>query len=228
MIPMLILYFIKTLKTNTGFSKKINRIKNFAIRLKLIFFLFFLTGTYAMDGEENPKLLAYHVMKNNTVIGTIHVSIDALGDSTIYMLEGSIKAKYLLTFDISSKEKSVYKNGLLVYSSVYRTLNKKVKTNHSITLNKGQYDLEISNRLKVLDCDMIRSNLITLFFREPLNIKKIYADNSRKFVNVTSMGQGMYKVHFSNWKYNIFHYKNGKCIRIDAISSLFNVTLIKV
>ena len=75
---------------------------------------------------------------------------------------------------------------------------------------------------------MIRSNLITLFFKEPIDVREIYADNSRKFVNVTSMGQGMYKVHFSNGKYNIFHYKNGKCIRIDAISSLFNVTLIKV
>jgi hypothetical protein len=212
---------------NEVLTKNIRHIKCFAIRMIVLFFLFVLTGVYANEGGDNPKSLTYYVVKNDNIIGTINVSIDAFGDSTIYVLEGAVKTKYLMTFDVSSREKSIYNKGMLVYSSIYRTMNKKIKANHSIRFNGGQYDLKTANKLQVLNCDRIRSNLITLFFKEPLNVKKIYADNSRKFVDVTSLGDGRYKVQFSGGKYNIFHYKNGKCIKIEATSSLFNVTLLK-
>ena len=228
MIPMMILYLCKAFNMNAVLSKTIRQIKSIANRMKIIFFLFLLAGVYAKDGGGNPRFQAYNVVKNNTIIGSIKVSIDVIGDSTIYLLESTIKTKYLVKFNIFSKEKSVYKNGLLVYSSIYRTLNNKVKANHSVTLKDGQYKLEMSDKLKELEVEMIRSNLITLFFQEPLNIKETYSDNLRKLVRVTSLNRGKYKVDFSNGKYNIFHYKNGKCERIEAVNSLFHVSLIPV
>jgi hypothetical protein len=206
----------------------IKQLRSLANRLKVIFFLFVLMGVYANDGVGNPKLHAYKVVKNNTIIGSIKVSIDVTSDSTIYILESAIKTKYLRVFNIFSKEKSVYKNDLLVYSSIYRTLNNKVKANHNIRLKDGQYKLEMSDKLKALEVEVIRSNLVTLFFKEPIDIQETYSDNLRKLVRVTSLNQGKYKVDFSRGKYNIFHYKNGKCERIDAFNSLFHVSLIPV
>lgn len=226
MIPILILYLSKTFNINVVLSKTIKQLRSLANRLKIIFFLFVFMGMYANDGEGNPQLHAYNVVKNNTIIGSIKVSIDVVGDSTIYLLESTIKIKYLVAFNISSKEKSVYKNGLLVYSSIYRIFNNKVKANHNITLEDGHYKLEMSDELKELEIEMIRSNLLTLFFKEPINIKETYSDNLRKLVRVIPLNQGKYKVDFSKGKYNIFHYKNGKCEKIEAFNSLFHVTLI--
>ena len=96
MIPILILYLSKTFNINIDFSRMIKHIRSLANRLKVIFFLFVLMGVYANDGGGNPKLHAYKVVKNNTIIGSIKVSIDVTGDSTIYLLESAIKTKYLI------------------------------------------------------------------------------------------------------------------------------------
>jgi hypothetical protein len=47
-------------------------------------------------------------------------------------------------------------------------------------------------------------------------------------LKVNPMGDGAYKVEFSKGKYNIFHYKNGRCTKIEAVSPMFDVTLIPV
>ena len=53
-----------------------------------------------------------------------------LDNSVIYSSESQIKAKFLITFNVATKEKAVFKNGVLVYSSIFRTINSKTKTNN--------------------------------------------------------------------------------------------------
>ena len=223
---MLILYLLRKLKKDSLLSRKIDQLKKFAVQLKTVFLLLVLTNTFANGGTKDNVSLVYNVVKSNMVIGTINISLETFGDSITYLLESDIKTKYVLDFKIKGKEKSVYRNGVLVYSSIYRTLNNTVKSNHSIKLKEGKYNLKKSNEFKMLDFKMIKRNLVTLYFKEPKGIKKIYCDNLNRFVDVIPLGEGRYKVVFSSGKQNIFHYRNGKCVKIEAVSKLFTVTLI--
>lgn len=222
---MLIVYLLKKMKRHPFFSRKLLFIKKLAIRLKIFIVFFMITTSYAND--KNPlEQISYNVVRNNVTIGTIKVSCNTKSDSTIYALESSIDVRYVLKFSIRGKETAIYKNGVLVYSSVYRKVNNKVKANHNVTYKNDNYHLEVDGTKKELDFKDIQDNLVMLYFKEPKGVKHIYCDNVKRMVNLEPMGKGKYKVAFSDGKYNIFHYENGKCVRVEANSSLFSVTLI--
>jgi hypothetical protein len=226
MIPALILYALKRLKKESFLFKRIAAIKKVALRLILMLFLLVITASYAKNDNPISKIITYNVVKNNTVIGTIKINKQVSKDMVIYNLESEIEAKYIFNFKIKGTEKSIYKEGILMYSSVCRSVNDKVKTNHSISLESGQYNLEAFKQMSVLHFNPITQNLITMYFNEPIGLQDVFCDNLYKMVPVKAVKNGVYKVEFSKNKYNIFYYKNGKCIKIEAFSSLFDVTLI--
>ncbi|MEO6348657.1 MAG: DUF6134 family protein, partial [Aquaticitalea sp.] len=84
-------------------------------KLKIVLF-FLIVGNAYGNNETLMKALTYNVVKNNIVIGTIEINQYTSGDSIIYKVESNIKAKYLLNFNISGSEKSIYKDDVLVYS----------------------------------------------------------------------------------------------------------------
>ncbi|GAA4812859.1 DUF6134 family protein [Litoribaculum gwangyangense] len=184
-----------------------------------------ITTSYAND-KKPLEQISYNVVRNNEIIGTIKVSCNTKSDSTIYALESSIDVKYILKFSIRGKETAIYKNGILIYSSVYRKVNNKIKANHSVTYKNDSYHLEIGDTEKQLGFEDIQDNLVMLYFKEPKNLNRIYCDNLKRMVNLEPLGEGKYKVAFSEDKFNIFHYENGRCVKVEANSSLFSVTLI--
>jgi hypothetical protein len=195
------------------------------MKLKVLFFLFVVSLSYGTN--TNPtNHITYKVVRNDEVIGTIQITCNTQNDSKTYSLESKITAKYIFKFNITGKETSIYKNGVLVYSSVFRKLNNKIKANHTIVYDKEQYHLKLADELERLDFNKIQQNLVTLYFNEPKGVTSIFCDNQKEMVKLQALGNGRYKVDFLNGKYNIFHYENGRCIKIEANSNLFNVTLI--
>jgi hypothetical protein len=225
MIPMLILYAIRRLKGGQlkpiGFLK----FKKFIKKVVAIFCLMVYSSNY---GSNPSSLLVFNIIKNDVVIGTIKISERKSNDSIIYNIESKIEAQFILKFKVVGKEKYIYKNGTLIYSSLFRTLNKKVKTNHSITYNKGQYNLQTPEKVSPLNFEAIKQNLMTLYITEPIGIEAVFCVNQKQMVKVQPMGDGIYKVELSKGKYNVFHYKNGRCTKIEAVSPMFDVTLIPV
>ena len=227
MIPALIYYLIKKYKKNTFLDKRIAVIKKLAQKVKLMLFLLVATtNLHALNDSSISNVITYNVVKNNTVIGTIKINKQIFKDSVSYTLESNIETQFILKFKITGKEKSVYKDDVLTYSSVFRTVNNKVKTNHSINLKKGQYNFTSSKSITTLSFNPIKHNLITMYFNEPIGVQYVFCDNLNQMVRVKTIKNGIYKVEFSKGKYNIFYYKNGKCVKIEAYSSLFDVTLI--
>lgn len=225
MIPVLIFYLVKRFKLNSSLSKRKMEIKKIAIRIKTFLFGLAVIGSFAFS-KDNSKFLVYHVIKNDAVIGTIEINKRIVDDSVIYSSESHIKATFLLTFNVMAKEKSIYNNGVLVYSSILRKLNNKTKANNEIVFENGHYKFQSSGNSRVLNFNSIRQNLITLYFEEPNGTSTVFCDNLKSMVCIIPLGNHSYKVELSNGAYNIFYYKNGKCVKIDAVSKLFNVTLI--
>lgn len=204
-----------------------------SIMLKVIAILVLLGSTNIFGYSEvkinEPnKSLIYNIVRNDIVIGKIEINQTVSGDSIIYTINSDIIAKFILTFKVVGKEKYIYKDGTLIYSSLFRTLNDKVKTNNCIIYNKGEYSFQSPEGKKSLNFEIIKQNLMTLFINEPIGVKWVFCDNQQQMVKVEPMGNGIYKVELSKGKYNIFHYKNGRCVKIEAVSPMFDVTLIPV
>lgn len=228
------LYF-STFKTSNLYKhlliKFLLNTENFIQKFTVIILLFTLTNTYGYSDnntKEPNKSLTYNIIRKDEVIGKIEINQTTSGDSIIYNIESDVKGRFILNFKVVGKEKYIYKNGTLVYSSLFRTLNNKVKTNHSILYNQGEYTLQTPEKISPLNIENIKCNLMILYVNEPIGVKSVFCDNQQQMVKVELIGKGIYKVELSRNKYNIFHYENGRCVKINAVSPLFDVTLIPV
>jgi len=213
------------------YSKDLKGIKSQTLIIIIILLLFPFFNAYSnndFDGKEPSKSLSYNIFRNEEVIGKIEINLSTRGDSIIYDIDSDVLAKFILKFKVVGKEKYIYKNGTLVYSSQFRTLNDKVKTNHSILYNNGGYKLHTSEKISPLHLEAIKCNLVKLYVNEPKGINSVFCDNQQQMVKVEPLGNGIYKVELSRGKYNIFHYENGRCVMIKAVSPLYDVTLIPV
>ena len=211
-----------------NFEMGLDRIKRLTLNLIVIVFLIPFYNSYSKNnnGNEPKKPLIYNIIRNDEVIGKIEINLSTNGDSIVYDIESDVLAKFILKFKVLGKEKYIYKNGTLVYSSQFRTLNNKVKTNHSILYDKGEYSLKTPEKISPLDFEAIKCNLVKLYINEPVGVNWVFCDNQQQMVKVEPLGNGVYKVEFSRGKYNIFYYENGRCVKIKAVSPLFDVTLI--
>ena len=229
---MLIMYLVKKFGLNVIIFAHIEAIKKLGLWIIVILLMMLFTKANASHGtsltESNKNTIVYKILRNYKDIGTIEINRSVKGDSVIYNIESDVKVVFLLKFKVIGKEKYIYKNGTLIYSSLFRTLNDKIKTNHSILYESGGYSLLTPEKITPLNLDEIKCNLMVLYIKEPIGITSVFCDNQQQMVKVKPMREGIYKVELSRGKYNIFHYENGKCVKIKAVSPLYNVTLIPV
>lgn len=228
MIPALILYLIKRMKYGSSASTDFKKFREIALKIKSVFFFLILSICFSFHTLNATERITYKVVKNNTTIGYICIERKTSKNVTTYTSKSDIQAKFLVTVSVTCAEKSVFKNGVLVYSSVFRKINEKVKVNHKLERRENQYVLIKNNQEQLMEMEELYQNLITLYFEEPKAINKVYCDNLKHEVAVKPLNNGCYRVDFEKGKYNIFYYKEGKCIKIDAFSKMFDVTLIPV
>ncbi|WP_282123897.1 DUF6134 family protein [Algibacter mikhailovii] len=196
--------------------------------MKLIIIAVLLIACMSFANEDKTaKQINYNVIRNNEIIGSIQVSYTTKNDSIIYYLDSHINVKCLFRFDIRGKETSIFKNDTMIYSSVYRRINDKVKSNHNVLYKNMKYHEAVDvNNIIPMDLTRIQHNLVSLYFFEPKTVRQVYCAYLKAIVDVESLGNNKYKVELSNGKYNIFHYQNGVCIKIEAHSRIFSVVLV--
>ncbi len=224
---MLIAMFILLMRClNRKYSVlgRLKKLKGNHLKAKIVFIALLFLITTSSNGQDQN--LSFEVWKNNSLIGNISMREKINSDSVVYDLSSIIKAKVILNFKVTGSEKTIYKNGLLVYSSVYRKLNSKEKVNKELRFKEGKYQLINSGRLSHLSVSKINVNLVLLYFYEPINISQVYCDNHQSMAGIVLLENGKYQVTFPDGSYNIFYYQNGKCKKVDSFNSLYEVQLI--
>lgn len=221
-----LMFFLILLKLCKRFGVLI-WIKNIKkVYVKEIILLIAMLFVFLKSSNAQNHSLSFEVWKNNVLIGYISMSEKINADFVIYDLSSEIKTKVLMEFNVSGIEKTIYNQGVLVYSSVYRKINSTEKTNKELFFKDGIYYLLKGGKRSALSFPKIKYNLITLYFYEPLNIAQVYCDNHHKMVQVVFVENGKYRVTFPDGSYNIFYYENGKCLKVDAFSLFYEVQLI--
>lgn len=224
LIMLLILSYNKIF--NKSYSLDLNEIVKkivFKIKYTLPFLLLSMIPLESnMPVIEN---ISFNVVKKSTVIGYINIEKRSLNQTTTFTITSEVNAKVVFNFNAIGKEKSVYNKDTLIYSSVYRMLNNKVKLNQSLLFENGAYILENMGKREIVNFNVIRRNLVTLYFHEPIGINKIYSDKYKEMLNITVLGNSKYKVVFPNKSVSIYEYKNGKCINVDVEGSFYKVQI---
>ena len=228
MLVMLLIYTFKKVFKRSSSFERIAIIKNFVFKIKYIIPLFLLAFANSNSMVDEVEKISLKIIKKNSTIGYINIERRTLEQTTTYVINSKVNTKVIFNFNVIGMEKSIYKKDTLVFSSMYRKLNNKVKLNQSLAFIDGKYFMKEKNKSETLNIEIINRNLVTLFFYEPINIHEIYSDKFMEMVKVTCVGKSKYKVVFPNSTTNIYHYKKGKCIMIEVVGTFYKVKLIPI
>jgi len=195
------------------------------ISVKFMIWVFFFVSIMGAASSQEKRLL-YQVTKNGTVIGSMQLAELTFPDKVVVKLDSKIKTHNLFSVSVLTREETVFQNGMITYSSIYRNLNGDEKENKQLKVSASNYKIEKGNKTEMLNFYPIKHNMLSLYFSEPVHIPKLYSDNLQEFLDIKKLAPDQYQVTFPNGNYNLFFYKDGICQKINVHHSLYNVEII--
>ncbi|MEI9956586.1 MAG: DUF6134 family protein [Ferruginibacter sp.] len=141
-------------------------------------------------------------------------------------LVSELKTQFIFDIKVYSKELSMYENGKLLYSSQFRKTNGNIKVDKQTRFVTNKYIIAENGKTKDLAVASINTNLLSLYFNEPIGITTVFCDNHECFVNITKTTDGGYKVKFPGGDSNCYYYSAGVCNKIKINHTFYSAQII--
>lgn len=228
-LEIMILFIIYTfLKKYSNHSRlktnfKIGKFQKVNVHLFLVGLLMLL-----MPMESNAQYLQlnYKIIRNGNEIGWLRLEKNTTGNKSDLLLVSEIKTKIVFPITVFAKESSSFEKGKLVYSSQIRKTNGSTNLDKQTRLIANEYEVLENGEKQKLSFITINTNLLCMYFQEPIDSKTVYCDNQQCFVKVTRTNDGGYKMKFPNGNTNCYYYKEGVCTKIKIIHTFYSAEII--
>ncbi|CAN5594021.1 hypothetical protein BH10BAC2_BH10BAC2_21190 [soil metagenome] len=191
----------------------------------LVIFSFCLSCISGQVLSQEIKM-NYNVKKGDKVIGTFTVAETNTAALKTIKLESHIKTSFIVSIAVDAKEESIFQNGVLSQSSVFRQVNGDEKVNKKHRFYGTGYVIEAGKKRDTLCCTQIVFNLMNLYCTEPISIGKVYSDNYQKFLVIQTTEPHIYRIDVPDGSYNKYFYKDGKCIKVEIHQSLYTIIMV--
>lgn len=174
---------------------------------------------------QNVKL-NYKIMQGRNDIGWLRIEKKITENKEELLLVSEIKTKVILPITMFTKESSTFENGKLIYSSQFRKTNGSTKLDKQTKLVADKYEVLENGEKVELAFTIINTNLLSLYFQEPITSNLVYCDKQQCFAKITKTADGGYKMKFPNGNSNCFYYKEGICTKISIEHSFYSAEII--
>ncbi len=230
MIPFLIYLLVKKYGKQYWPGQGLQISKSLATRLQIILVsvIILLLTLIPVLSRSQSRLSNYRIIRGMDDIGWLRLEKKIEGSQSTLLLVSEIKTRILFQITVSSKESSVFENSKLIYSSQFRQTNGTTKLDKETRLVADKYQVLENGEKEDLGIAFIGTNLLSLYFQEPVGIDEVYCDNHQCFTKVTRTDDGGYKVKFPNGDSNCYYYNGGTCILVKVNHTLYSATIILV
>lgn len=205
-------------------------VKTFKNRKSIFGFVFlpllFILSVQNVSAQKHQ--LNYKVIFRGDDIGWMRLEKNVNGSKSNLSLTSEIKTRIIFSIDVFTKELSTFENGKLIYSSLFRKNNGSVKVDKQTKLIGDLYEISEEGEKHRFKFPLIDSNLLSLYFEEPVTLKKVYWDKKNCFLDVTKTEDGGYLMKFSNGNCNRFYYKNGVCTKVKIEHMFYSAEIVYV
>ena len=228
MIPVLIIWLLRRYKQRRH-TPPMTHFKEIKQQLPTIagVLLFALMLLMTLKGHSQNRQFNYQIVRNGNKVGTLNFSETTNGGMDYLKMESDVKTRFLLmTFSAHASEDAVYRNGVLLHSSIYRKLNGNEKVNKQHLAQNSQYIIRAGTNTEVNRNYPITYNMLSLYSREPENINKVYSDNFETFLAIQKIDGHKYKVTLPDGNYNYYLYREGVLNLIEIHHSLYSANIV--
>ena len=171
------------------------------------------------------KKLEYNIKRNGSVVGNIHFIQGISGNRTVLRMESEVNTRFIFNFKANAKEETIYDNGIMTWSSIYRKLNGNVKADKKTKATGNSYTIYKGSKTEILNNYPIRYNMLSVYLTEPLGVSKVYSDNFQQQIAIQKIADHHYKIKFPDGNYNEYFYKNGVCAKVEIHNSMYRATI---
>ena len=224
MIPLLCLYIIRKIKTGDfkWFRLKRKRFIRFAAGIGMVLLTSVSPFTnYLTDGEFQT----FKVIRKGREIGIVEIRKFINGDEITYEIESKIRTKIIVNINIYSKERSIYRGDTLIYSKVFRKVNKRIKIQQELKLIDGNYILKNKGEISHLGPAITQINLASMLCIEPVENNTVFSDGHNRLLNLHALGYGKYRIVMPNGDKHTFIYEGGICKEVQASGRFYKIRL---
>ncbi len=228
MIPFIIYIILKACSQKNP-AQTFLQIRNYlSTRFHIIFFgmLLIILTLIPILSRSQYLQLKYKIVQGGDDIGWLRLERIVNGDTSTLLLASELKKRIFFEITVSAKESSVYKSGKLIFSSQFRKTNGDTKLNKQTRLVEDKYVVLEDGEKQNLAFPFIGTNLLSLYFQEPVGINTVYSDNHECFIKVTKTDDGGYKVKFPDGNSNCYYYINGICTKIVISHTFYTAEII--
>ena len=189
--------------------------------------LYLLTILFSImiNANAQDKKLTYNIKRNGDVVGNIQFVQSTAGNRTVLTLESEVNTRFIFNFKAKTKEETIYDNGIMTWSSIFRKLNGNVKADKKTKATGNVYTVYKGSKTETVNNYPIRYNMLSVYIIEPINIAKVYSDNFQQQIDIQKIAEHHYKIKFPDGNYNEYFYTAGVCSKVEIHHSLYRATI---
>ncbi|NCD69580.1 DUF6134 family protein [Mucilaginibacter agri] len=177
-------------------------------------------GAFAQD-----QILNYSVLHNGNTVGRMQLQQKQDGEDLYLKVTSEVKMRFIMSIAVNVQEDSHYRNGKLICSHVYRTVNGKEKANKYTKASGDCYQLIDDGKTGSLNQKQIGTNMTMLYLHEPAEGTQIYSDNFQQFILVKKTDTHTYRIDLPDGNYNYYTYTNGICSKAELHHSFYKIQI---
>ena len=187
--------------------------------------LILVATAISLRSSSQEKKLEYQVKRNGNVVGNVWFTQNLSGNRITFKMESEVKTRLIFTFTAKAQEESIYDNGILTWSSIYRKMNGTIKADKKMKAIGNAYTIYKDNRSETVNHYPIYYNMLSMYTIEPTVFSKVYSDNFQQFLDIKTVNNHQYKIEFPDGNYNEYFYEKGICFKINIHHSLYSASI---
>jgi hypothetical protein len=225
MIPALLFWLFKKYVLPTCNNLIVRfQINTFHQYLKKQTLLSLLLILFAFQAGAQEEIATYQIKRNGDVIGQMQFKQKRAGNDTFLQMDSKVKTRFIFEIDVQTNDESHFKNGQLMWSSVYRKVNGKEKEHRETKLSNQNYLLQAGKKTNSM-AGSIHYNMMLLYCKEPVNISQVYSDSFQQHLTIKKTAPNTYRINLPDGNYNDYFFQNGICKVVKVHHTLYTITM---
>src|SRR5450631_914836 len=179
--------------------------------IPVLFLLLLPTVSSAQD-----RNLEFNIIHHGDLKGTVQLSEHSEGNIRRIKVESLIQTRFLFHITVKTIEEAIYREGLLISSRFYQKINDKEASDRAMIWKDGSYQFLGSQKTGKLPGVPIEQTILSLYYKEPVNIREVFSDNFQQYLPVNKTSSGHYRVDLPNGNSNYYIYQQGRLVRVEV------------
>jgi hypothetical protein len=158
----------------------------------------------------SEKKLSFDMIWRGKSVGTLYATQKNIDSKIHYQSSTNIQIKFIKTFDINYEYDVLFDNQILQTAHVDINYNGNNHAQADTKRKNSEYQVTKDGKLKATFKEIVQYSTISMYFEEPVNIKRCYSEQEGDFNTITHLGNNKYKKVNTSGRESFFFYKNGK------------------